>query len=263
MKLKTRLETNQANKRGHNRMNSLLKKILLSLSSPLRHSIRYELRRILDERITPTTQDIGVALQRRATESTALYVEQHMRGIDSTSTDLEPLSKAMSEARLENEALICEFGVHSGRTINHIASLTDLTVFGFDSFEGLPERWRDGFGKAHFKVNEFPEVRKNVRLIKGWFTETLPDFVKKHDSPVGFLHIDCDLYSSTKSVLDILFDRIKPGCVIVFDEYFNYSGWEEGEYKAFHEFLERSGLKYEYIGYNRRHEQVAVKIISG
>jgi hypothetical protein len=238
-------------------MKKLLKKVLLFLSSPLRYSIRYELRK---RQAVPVVQDIGMVLQRRATESTASYVEQYMRNVDSVSTNLELLSKAMKEADLEDNQLVCEFGVYSGLTINHIASLTRLPVYGFDSFEGLPERWRDGFGKGHFQVSALPEVQPNVTLIKGWFDETLPVFIKEHDKPVGFIHIDCDLYSSTKTVLDALADRIHTGCVIVFDEYFNYPGWEDGEHKSFREFIERTGLKYEYIGYNRFHEQVAVRI---
>lgn len=76
------------------------------------------------------------------------------------------------------------------------------------------------------------------------------------------LHIDCDLYSSTRTVLRLLKDRIKPGCVIVFDEYFNYPGWEDKEFKAFREFISETRLAYEYVGYNRLYESVAV-IIKG
>jgi len=166
----------------------------------------------------------------------------------------------MEKAPLTNDKLICEFGVYSGYTINHIASLTEQTVYGFDSFEGLPERWRDGFGKGHFKVTALPKVLPNVVLIKGWFDETLPEFIKDHDESMAFLHVDCDLYSSARTIFEVLELRIRPGGVIVFDEYFNYPGWEEGEFKAFHEFLKRTGLGYEYISYNRLGEQVAVKI---
>jgi hypothetical protein len=185
-----------------------------------------------------------------------------MRNVDSVSKNSELLTMAMARADLEKNNLVCEFGVYSGNTINHISSLTSRTVYGFDSFEGLPERWRDGFGKGHFEVTSLPKVRPNVSLIKGWFSNTLPEFIKEHDESVGFLHVDCDLYSSTKTIFEFLESRIHPGCIIVFDEYFNYPDWENGEYRAFQEFIARTGLKYEYIGYNRRHEQVAVKIIS-
>ena len=76
-----------------------------------------------------------------------------------------------------------------------------------------------------------------------------------------FIHFDADLYSSTKTVLDILADRIVPGTVIQFDEYFNYPGWQDGEYKAFKEFVESRDIKFEYIGYLENDEQVAVRIL--
>lgn len=235
-----------------------LKKLLLGVSAPLRAAVRYELTR----QIAPP-QDIRGVLQNRATEATADYVAKNMSGVDSVSSNLELLTMALEKATLKSGELVCEFGVFSGSTINHIASLTETTVYGFDSFEGLPERWRDGFGKGHFKVQTLPSVRPNVVLIKGWFAKTLPEFIAAHDEPVGFLHIDCDLYASTKTILDLLEYRIRPGCVIVFDEYFNYPSWEDGEYKAFHEFLARTRLGYEYIGYNRLHEQVAMRILAG
>jgi hypothetical protein len=175
-------------------------------------------------------------------------------------SSLDLLNMAIAKADLGDKKLICEFGVYSGGTINHIASLTRQPVYGFDSFEGLPEHWRDRIGKGHFKVASLPKVRPNVTLVKGWFNETLPTFIKEHGEPVGFIHIDCDLYSSTKTVFELLAPRIHPGCVIVFDEYFNYPGWENGEHKAFQEFIQGAGLAYEYIGYNRCYEQVAVII---
>jgi predicted O-methyltransferase YrrM len=233
----------------------ILKKILLILSSPLRYIIRYELNRHIK-----SSKDLGTALQKRATESTADYVEKNMKNVDSISSKLDLLTMALMEVDLQDKRLICEFGVYSGFTINHIASLTKKTVYGFDSFEGLPERWRDNFRKGTFKVNSLPKVKPNVKLIKGLFNETLQKFIKDHEEPIGFLHIDCDLYSSTKDVLQILSEKIHAGCIIVFDEYFNYPGWQEGEFKAFHEFIERTGMSYKYIGYNR-HEQVVVKIL--
>lgn len=155
-----------------------------------------------------------------------------------------------------------EFGVFSGKTINFIsATLPDKIIYGFDSFEGLPETWRgDRFEKGRFNLNgNLPQVNENVRLVKGWFNETLPAFVKAHPEPCAFIHVDCDLYSSTKTVFDNLKNQIVAGTVIAFDEYFNYPGWQEGEYKAFMEFVEENNLEFEYIA-RTEHEQVAVKI---
>jgi hypothetical protein len=46
-----------------------------------------------------------------------------------------------------------EFGVANGTTINYISKFTTDKVYGFDSFEGLPEKWRDGFDKGAFNEN--------------------------------------------------------------------------------------------------------------
>ena len=154
-----------------------------------------------------------------------------------------------------------EFGVFKGTTINLIsAEKPDKIVYGFDSFEGLPETWRSGFDKTAFNMSNLPPVNKNVRLIKGWFNETLPAFVKEHPEKCEFIHVDCDLYSSTKTIFSELRKNIVPGTVIAFDEYFNYPGWQEGEYKAFMEFVTENHLEFEYIA-RTEHEQVAVRII--
>lgn len=68
-----------------------------------------------------------------------------------------------------------EFGVFRGSTINNMSNYTKDTVYGFDSFEGLPEFWREGFDAGAFNLEgQLPSVNSNVELIKGWFTETLP-----------------------------------------------------------------------------------------
>ena len=69
-------------------------------------------------------------------------------------------------------------------------------------------------------------VRDNVVLIKGWFDRTLSLFMKDvvNDKQLALLHVDCDLYSSTKTIFDIFEINIRPGTIIVFDELFNYTG---------------------------------------
>ena len=155
--------------------------------------------------------------------------------------------------------LFLEFGVATGHTISQIAKLSRAQVFGFDSFEGLPEPWRTGFPKGHFS-GPIPRVPQNVSLIKGWFSETLPDFLRDHPDPVAFLHVDCDLYSSTKCIFDLLHSRIGPGCVIVFDEYFNYPNWQRHEHKAFTEMVNQCGLDFRYDAFVPNHAQVCVVI---
>jgi hypothetical protein len=47
----------------------------------------------------------------------------------------------------------------------------------------------------------------------------------------------------------------------VFDEYLNYPGWQDHEFKAFQEFIAETGLKYRYLGYVATNVQVAVQIL--
>jgi hypothetical protein len=156
-----------------------------------------------------------------------------------------------------------EFGVASGRTINHIATLTEETVYGFDVFTGLPESWRTGFEAGRFATPP-PSVRENVKLVEGLFEETIDTFLVKNNDQgkqIAFLHIDCDIYSSTKTIFDKLGFLIKKDTIIVFDEYFNYPGWREHEFKAFQEFITENNKSYKYIGFVSRHQQVCIQII--
>lgn len=158
--------------------------------------------------------------------------------------------------RMAGEGLYLEFGVHSGASIRQIAAVTNNHVYGFDSFEGLPEAW-NGLQAGHFTTGgHLPTVQQNVTLIKGWFNETLPGFVEQHKDPVAFVHIDCDLYSSTKTVFDNLKDRFVVGSIIAFDEIFNYGNelWKFHEFKAFCEFLEETGWNCDCIGVYGPHQ---------
>jgi Macrocin-O-methyltransferase (TylF). len=167
---------------------------------------------------------------------------------------------AMEQAMLQG--LFLEFGVKKGETIRELATMTPLTVHGFDSFQGLPEDWSGtSLRKGRFnKQGKLPKVPSNVVLHPGLFEETLPEFVRNYKEPVAYMHIDCDIYSSTKTILDHLNDRIIPGSVIVFDEYFNYPNWQQHEYKAFQEFISGRGLTYKYLGFLSYDSCVSVKI---
>lgn len=158
--------------------------------------------------------------------------------------------------------LFLEFGVFEGASINFCSSLMpEVEFYGFDSFEGLPENsgnWARGWFDIKGKL---PKVNNNVRLIKGYFNETLPDFLAQHKEKAAFIHIDCDLYSSTKTIFDNIYDRIIPNTVIQFDEYYNYPGWRNHEFKAFKEFCQKYNVEYEYIGISYMQVAVVIKSI--
>ncbi|MFZ0406878.1 MAG: class I SAM-dependent methyltransferase, partial [Cyanobium sp.] len=182
--------------------------------------------------------NISKARERIATQETAMYVNERLSHVSPVDTCAKVHDIAIASI-CDYDGMILEFGVYTGRTLNYIArSIPDKIVDGFDSFDGLPEFWRDGFGKGHFAVDHLPPVELNVRLHTGWFEDSLPEFLGQMplDKAVAYLHVDCDLYSSAKTIFDALSDRITSGTIIVFDEYFNYPGWRQGEFKAFQEF---------------------------
>lgn len=196
-------------------------------------------------------------MKRLALRESVRYARKHMRNSVGVETAREVLSLALKQVSVPGHFL--EFGVYKGGTIRFIASRVGPSqrVHGFDSFEGLNQAW-SGDPSRFDAQGQLPQVPPNVTLYKGYFSDTLPGWVENHAGPVGFLHIDCDLYESTKCVFEHLSDRIVPGTVIVFDEYFNYPNWQEHEFRAFQEFVANYQVRYEYLAYARF--QVAVKI---
>jgi len=156
--------------------------------------------------------------------------------------------------------LTMEFGVAGGASLRRLAAATQGPVYGFDSFEGLPEDWTH-FQRAgrYTSGGRAPaDLPENAELVVGLFSDTLPGFLATHAGPVRLAHVDCDLYSSAACVLGLLEPRLAPGSVILFDEYFNYPGWREHEHRAFEELAARSRLGFEYIGFASSGHSVAV-----
>lgn len=149
-----------------------------------------------------------------------------------------------------------EFGVWEGASADAMLSTlrTNTNLYLFDSFEGLPENFEDMHPKGHFacSVPEFND--KRVHIIKGLFSDTLPSW--EHKEPLAYIHMDCDLYSSVKTVFDNIGDKMAKDTVIFFDDYYNYHGWENHSYKAFMEF----NRPFEYVGRGTR--QAVVRLLA-
>lgn len=190
------------------------------------------------------------------------YYREHLQGAEFVPDRYALLQFALTRA--PDEGLILEFGVAAGDSLGFLAGLVDQDVYGFDSFEGLPEDWRAGFAKGAFAEVERPDdLPANAKLVVGWFEETLPGFLGEQHQTARLIHVDCDLYSSAKTVFAVLEDRIADGTVIVFDEYLNFPEWREHEHKAFMEFIEATGKSFRYIGTADLLTQVAVQISDG
>lgn len=169
---------------------------------------------------------------------------------------------------------IVELGVYRGVSLLTWAKLAEIflttdtnrMVYGFDSFAGLTD-FGDKDGKMVPETGKVPggwsagkvqdEVEQlialcnadlvlqrrmpRVKLVTGDLADTLPQFLL--DNPgvrISLLHFDVDLYKPTKIGLDLLYDRVVPGGVIVFDEY-GLVPWE-GETNAVDEFFAARGI---------------------
>jgi hypothetical protein len=203
--------------------------------------------------------DITAAMDRIACEQTALFIMEHMPTLKMSANRFVLMNHSLKSVGAKG--MYCEFGVAGGHSINYIAKRIPGTIHGFDSFEGNPDDWQPHCQKGAYAQPSLPKVLANVKLHKGWFNESLPVWAKNNPGPIAFMHLDADLYSSTKTVFDILGDRIVPGTVIQFDEYFNYPSWQQGEHKAFQEFVKSRQVEFEYLGYSAPY-QVSVRIVS-
>ena len=201
-------------------------------------------------------------------------IEQRVR-VEATKISFHDYHERIHSAcgdEITEDGMWLEFGVFCGRSIEQFSRKTKNDIYGFDCFEGLPEKWDDqnpqksfnlggkvpagyivGDNHSMFNPNLPTNVLPwpaNVKLVPGYFDATLPKFLEQYDGDVAFLHIGSDLYSSAKTVLDLLKSRIKRGTIILFDELMDYGAYREHEIKAFAEFLLDTGFDYTPLYYS-------------
>lgn len=139
-----------------------------------------------------------------------------------------------------------EFGVEKAVSLKLIAA--HMPVVGFDSFEGLPEQWRPEYPKGALKVRP-PDPVPNATIVAGWFDDTLPTFDFAALEPIGLIHFDADLYSSTATALKHVGPHITSGTICVFDEYHGYPQAELHEQRAWWDHVVRHHLEWDVIGH--------------
>lgn len=218
------------------------------IKKPLRRLVDSVGRRLFDVYCDPVQ-----AMRLLALHETVEYIRAH--AAEALCLRNRDKLLAYAVARAPAEGLVLEFGVHKGASLDILARrLAPRTVYGFDSFEGNPEDWSgwDAPRGVFDRGGRLPRVPANACLVKGWFEDSLPRWLAAHPGNVALLHVDCDLYRSTRTVFEHLGERIVTGTVIVFDEYFNYVNWQAHEHRAFQEFVAARGLRYRYAAYSTR-----------
>ena len=153
---------------------------------------------------------------------------------------------------------VIELGVFKGGSLIQWATFRELLenensrkIVGFDIFGEFPETeavasdqiftaaWNEKFKDEFLSKEDIEESLKhknisNIELVKGNILETLPSYVERHkELRIALLHIDTDVYEPCKLALELLFDRLVVGGVVVFDDY----AVLEGETRAVDEFF--------------------------
>ena len=140
------------------------------------------------------------------------------------------IERAVSE---DKDNFYLEFGVYQGKSTNFFSNYVKK-LYAFDSFEGLNEDWA-GTGSSKGKANlnkKIPVLNKNVQPVVGLVQDTLDKFLMEHNPKIKFVHMDLDTYPSTKYTLEKIKPYLCKDAIILFDELYNFIGWENGEYKA-------------------------------
>ena len=134
-------------------------------------------------------------------------------------------------------------------------------IYGFDSFEGLREDMKGHhLTSGTFNLNKkIPNLKKNIRPRVGWIQDTLPSFLLEKNPKINFMHIDTDTYETAKFILQNTKKYLCKNSIIVFDELYNFPGWDVGEYKALTETF--SANEYKFIGFAQKGEQSVIQII--
>lgn len=156
-----------------------------------------------------------------------------------------------------------ECGYGHGRSfavLSHFADKSGRKIFGFDSFKGFPNVTPADYSsrnpkRGQWSVRTLKEANKFIKSL-GIFKNNSNYKLKKLifdantsnpilNEKIALLHIDLDLYEGYKYALEIFFNQIQIGGIILFDEYNNYK-WP-GASKAVNEFLTSKNLNTKHI----------------
>ena len=153
---------------------------------------------------------------------------------------------------------VVEFGCFVGTTSVFLAKEiekwnTEKMLWLYDSFEGLPEKSREdenSLGEV-FKKGELLATKKQLianlrksgarkmpKITKGWFSELSKEQIPRK---ISFAFLDGDYYLSILDPLNLIWENLKSGAIIVVDDYGNQA--LPGASKAVDEWAKKHNLK--------------------
>ncbi|QCB46805.1 TylF/MycF/NovP-related O-methyltransferase [Hydrogenophaga sp. PAMC20947] len=161
---------------------------------------------------------------------------------------------------------IFELGIYKAASLIRLATFRNLLendfsrkIVGFDAFGKFPvdnitlkidldfiEAFESTGGEG-LSLQEVKNIFKdknfqNVLLNEGNVFETLPEFLENYPATrIALLHLDMDVKEPTFFALELLYERVVPGGLIVLDDYNSVAGATD----AVDEFLKKHHLKIE------------------
>lgn len=181
------------------------------------------------------------------------------------------IDKVKENPSLRENLVFVECGVAAGAQIgamNIALDEMDMSnpIYAFDSFEGIPlagvnDADQPGIGaithdpsapiserlvssgvtchslsQVVYNLTHRGISIENIRMIKGWFQESLPLYAKEIDK-IGLLRLDGDLYESTLVCMEYLYPKVIEGGIVIIDDYAL-----PGCRKAVHDYFEKRDM---------------------
>ncbi len=197
-----------------------------------------------------------------------IWLKAHVNRNVPSFTDRRELYEFVTKGVLGGSPVdVLEFGVFRGETMQLWTGASDHAesrFVGFDSFEGLPEKWKHltftDDPREFDAGGAIPSIEDHrVTFVKGLFQDTLPVFLQTFKSKRQLIiHLDADLYSSTLFVLTAAAQHIVPGTVVLFDE---FSSTSMSEFRAFMDYCAAYRCRYSVLAYSGAfYDQLCVRI---
>jgi len=175
-------------------------------------------------------------------------------------TELGMIAQAFEFARLNGvRGDYFEFGLWQGRTFRYAHrmkrryGLTKMTLWGFDSFQGLPEtsEKKDNIWTKGQYANSEEQLRRTLtrdgfresdfELVSGFYCDSLNDELHRRMAGriAAVVYVDCDLYESTRDALRFVERYLTNGSIVCFDDFYCFKASpDHGEQRALREFVE-------------------------
>ena len=214
---------------------------------------------LVHPRVSPLL--VGVFLALPTFITAAIYrIVRSCWVVDPRRESFDQIFSSLATSGIEGDYL--EFGVYRGSSFIQAYQmaqkygLAEMRFFAFDSFQGLPEAEGKTFDEGEFQCSRplFTKIVQKagvdldkVMVVEGFYQDSLQNQVKVSNDlkRAALIHVDCDLYVSTKEVLRFVQDLLQPGCIIVMDDWHTFEAADApdnpeqfGEPKAFEEWTE-------------------------